>query len=61
CPSCGERIPRDINSALLIKRLGILRGPAPDGSSSPAEQGPLPSLREMVSPSSEAGSLPLQG
>ncbi len=56
CPNCGEKIPRDVNSALLIKRLGILRGPAPDGGSSPAEQGPLPSLREMVSPSSEAGS-----
>ncbi len=62
CPNCGERIPRDTNSALLIKRLGILRrSPAPDGGSSPAEQGPLPSLREMASPSNEAGSLPLQG
>ena len=63
CPNCGERIPRDTNSALLIKRLGILgrRSPAPDGGSSPAEQGPLPSLREMASPSKEAGSLPLQG
>ncbi len=61
CPNCGERIPRDINSALLIKRLGILRSPAPDGGSSPAEQGPPPSLREMASPSCEAGSLLLQG
>src|SRR2546428_2940047 len=64
CPNCGERIPRDTNSALLIKRLGILgrrRSPAPDGGSSPAEQGPLPSLREMASPGKEAGSLPLQG
>lgn len=61
CPNCGEVIPRDLNSALLIKRLGILRSPAPDGGSSPAEQGPLPSLTEMVSPSDEAGSLPLQG
>ena len=64
CPNCGERIPRDTNSALLIKRLGIpgrRRSPAPDGGSSPAEQGPLPSLREMASPSKEAGSLPLQG
>ncbi len=61
CPNCGEVIPRDLNSALLIKRLGILRSPAPDGGSSPAEQGPLPSLREMVSPSVEAGSLLLQG
>src|SRR5207247_6960393 len=31
------------------------------GGSSPAEQGPLPSLREMASPSKEARSLPLQG
>ncbi len=61
CPDCGETIARDINSSLLIKRLGILRSPAPDGGSSPAEQGPLPSLREMVSPSNEAGSLPVQG
>src|SRR5438445_846622 len=61
CPNCGERIPRDMNSALLIKRLGILRrSPAPDGGSSPAEQGPLPSRREMASPRKEAGSLPLQ-
>ncbi len=56
CPKCGENIPRDVNSALLIKRLGILSCPPSDGGSSPAEQGPLPSLREMVSPSSEAGS-----
>jgi putative transposase len=62
CPYCGERLPRDTNSSLLIKRLGIQRrSPAPDGGSSPAEQGPLPSLREMASPSDEAGSLPLQG
>ncbi len=56
-----HEVPRDTNAALLIKRLGILRSPAPDGGSSPAEQGPLPSLREMVSPSNEAGSLPLPG
>ncbi len=56
CPRCGIAIPRDENSALLIKRLGIPRGPAPDRGSSPAEQGPLPSLREWVSPSVEAGS-----
>ena len=62
CPNCGERIPRDMNSALLIKRLGILRrSPAPDGGSSPAEQGPLPPLRETASPSKEAGSLPNRG
>ncbi len=56
CPNCGIEIPRDVNSALLIKRLGIPRGPAPDRGSSPAEQGPLPSLREWASPGVEAGS-----
>jgi putative transposase len=56
CPRCGIEIPRDLNSALLIKRLGIPRSPAPDRGLSPAEQGPLPSLREWVSSSSEAGS-----
>ncbi|MBI2648235.1 MAG: IS200/IS605 family element transposase accessory protein TnpB, partial [Thaumarchaeota archaeon] len=56
CSNCGEMIPRDVNSALLIKRLGILRSPPSDGGSSLAEQGPLPSLREMVGPSVEAGS-----
>ncbi len=56
CPNCGEKIPRDVNSALLIKRLGILRSLPSDGGSSLAEQGPLPSLREWVSPSVEAGS-----
>jgi putative transposase len=57
CPHCGIEIPRDENSALLIKRLGISRSPAPDRGSSPAEQRPLPSLREWVSPSVEARSL----
>src|SRR5207244_12413875 len=56
CPNCGEEIPRDHNSALLIKRLGIQSRPPTDSGSSSAEQGPLPSLREMVSPSVEAGS-----
>jgi putative transposase len=56
CPRCGIEIPRDLNSGLLIKRLGIPRSPAPDRGSSLAEQGPLPSLREWVSSSSEAGS-----
>jgi putative transposase len=56
CPSCGIEMPRDENSALLIKRLGIHRSPAPDRGSSPEEQGPLPSLREWASSSNEAGS-----
>jgi putative transposase len=56
CPNCGETIPRDFNSALLIKRLGIQSRPPTDSGSSPAEQEPLPSLREMASPNVEAGS-----
>ncbi|MEM3186108.1 MAG: zinc ribbon domain-containing protein [Conexivisphaerales archaeon] len=56
CSNCGEQLARDMNSALLLKRLGIQRSPAPDGGSSPAERGPLPSLRGLVSPSAEAGS-----
>jgi putative transposase len=56
CPYCGERIPRDVNSSLLIKWLGIQSRPPTDSGSSPAEQGSLPSLRELASPSVEAGS-----
>jgi len=56
CPYCGEQIRRDHNSSLLIKWLGIQSRPPTDSGSSPAEQGPLPSLREMASPSFEAGS-----
>ena len=52
CPNCdcGEELPRDVNSAKLIKRLGILRlrCPPSDGGSSLAEPSPLPSLRGMV-------------
>jgi putative transposase len=60
CPYCGEVIPRDHNSSLLIKWLGIQSRPPTDSGSSPAEQGPLPSLRELASPSVEAGSPRLQ-
>jgi putative transposase len=56
CPYCGENMPRDRNSSLLIKWLGIQSRPPTDSGSSPAEQGPLPSLRDLVSPSVEAGS-----
>lgn len=56
CPNCGAAIPRDLNSALLMKRLVLASSPAPDGSSSLAERGPLPSLRRLASPSKEAGS-----
>ena len=60
CPYCGEQIPRDHNSSLLIKWLGIQSRPPTDSGSSPAEQGPLPSLRGLASPSVEAGSPRLQ-
>ena len=60
CPNCGIEIPRDVNSALLVKWLGIHSSPTSEGGLSPAEQGPLPSLRGMVSPSVEAGSLRLK-
>jgi putative transposase len=56
CPYCGENIPRNVNSSLLIKWLGIQSRPPTDSASSPAEQGPLPSLRGLASPSVEAGS-----
>lgn len=58
CPNCNEELPRDVNSAKLIKRIGLLatNDPSPDGGSSPAELKPLPSLRAMVSGSKEAGS-----
>lgn len=59
CPNCGVKLPRDLNSAKLIKRLGTLsmeRSPPSDGGSSPAELKPLPSPRGMVSRSVEAGS-----
>jgi len=60
CPNCGAKLPRDLNSAKLIKRLGILnlRRPPPDGGSSPAEPEPLPSLQRMASKGVEAGSHP---
>jgi len=56
CPNCGVKLPRDLNSALLIKKLGILSCSPSDGGLSPAEPKPLPSLRGMVSQSVEAGS-----
>jgi putative transposase len=60
CPNCGVELPRDVNSALLIRRLGILyvSCPTSDGGSSPAELRPLPALRGMVSLGAEAGSHP---
>jgi putative transposase len=59
CPECGETLSRDLNSAKLVKRLGILaieRCPPSDGGSSLAEPRPLPSIRGMVSRGIEAGS-----
>jgi putative transposase len=56
CPNCRVKLPRDLNSALLIRRLGILSRPPSDGGLSPAEPKPLPSLRGLVSQSVEAGS-----
>ena len=56
CPNCGIKLPRDLNSALLIKKLGILSCSPSDGGLSPVEPKPLPSLRGMVSQGVEAGS-----
>jgi putative transposase len=55
CDKCSAVLDRDLNSAKLIKRLGILRRPPSDGGLSLAEQVPLPSLRMMASASIEAG------
>jgi putative transposase len=58
CPKCGVKLLRDLNSAKLIRRLGIQKSSSPsDGGSSPAELLPLPSLRRMASIGEEAGSL----
>lgn len=56
CLKCGVNLSRDLNSAKLIKSLGIHSSPPSDGGSSPAELLPLPSLRRMASKSEEAGS-----
>lgn len=59
CPGCHVELSRDLNSAKLIKRLGILsmeRSPPSDGGLSLAEPKPLPSLKGMVSRGVEAGS-----
>jgi putative transposase len=44
CPNCEADIPRDLNSALLIRKLGILSCSPSDGGLSPAEPKPLPRL-----------------
>ena len=63
CPNCGEQLPRDENSAKLIKRLGLrylpslALGYAPGrGVKTPIEPEPLPSLRGMASLDEEVGS-----
>ncbi len=60
CPNCGENLPRDENSAKLIKKIG-LSGFKPDYAhgrwvNTPVESKPPPSLRGMVSKDVEAGS-----
>ena len=56
CTSCGVELSRDLNSARLIKWLGIRSCPPSDGGSSLAEPRPLPSLRGTASQGCEAGS-----
>jgi putative transposase len=56
CPKCGANLSRDLNSAKLIKWLGIRSRSPSDGGLSPAELKPLPSLRGMASFGAEAGS-----
>jgi putative transposase len=59
CPNCGVELLRDLNSAKLIRRLGILsmeRSSPSDGGLSLAEPKPLPSLKGVVSRGVEAGS-----
>jgi putative transposase len=62
CPVCGADLPRDENSALLIRRLGLtwLSYAPGRGVNTPMEQGPLPSLRGMASLCDEVGSSRLQ-
>lgn len=42
CANCEADLPRDLNSALLIRKLGILSCSPSDGGLSPAEPKPLP-------------------
>ena len=59
CLGCNVELSRDLNSAKLIKKLGIISigvSPPSDGGLSLAEPKPLPSLKGMVSRGVEAGS-----
>ena len=62
CPNCGADLPRDENSALLIRRLGLtwLSYAPGRGVNTPIEPEPLPSLRRMASLCDEVGSSRLQ-
>ena len=62
CPNCGVDLPRDENSALLIRRIGLTwLGYAPGrGVNTPIEPEPLPSLRRMASLGEEVGSSRLE-
>jgi transposase len=48
CMNCEADIPRDLNSALLIRKLGILSCSPSDGGLSPAEPKPLPMRRLRI-------------
>jgi putative transposase len=63
CPECGEHLPRDENSAKLVKRLGLnhlsslkLDYAPGRGVKTPTEPKPLPSLRGMASGGVDMGS-----
>jgi putative transposase len=58
CPVCGEVLPRDQNSAKVVKTLVLLWMSYAHGRwvNTPVEQKPLPSLRGLVSLCGEAGS-----
>lgn len=58
CPNCGENMPRDENSAKLIKKLGLtwLSYALGRGVKTPMEPEPLPSLRGLASEAYEVGS-----
>lgn len=60
CPNCGESLPRDENSAKLIKKIGLssfkLDYAHGRWVNTPAESEPKPSLRGMVSEDVEAES-----
>jgi|GEM_PF-2039605 len=56
CSECSETLARNVNSAKIIKRLGILRCLNSQEGLSLTEQAPLAYLHEILSKSIEAGS-----